>query len=110
MNISQRAFEAVQLSIQSRRELPLSVIGTEIAYHATSESTFVDNGEVVVCRQRKFSDLPQIQTVLSDLLERGWLYLHKLHEQDVYGPDLQATGNTDFYLSYSVKRIVNINE
>ncbi len=101
MNIEARAMVAARLTLASRRELSLDVLG-ENDCTRTSEACFIaEDGHPAVCATRKFISLQQIKETLT---HPGKLYLYKLYELYKYGFDLQPTGEKHYHLQYALRR------
>ncbi len=96
------AFFAAQKTIQSAKELPLSILNLEL--NVVQKPAFTDeDGNPAMCMTRKFVNLEQIKYEL----ERDDVktYVYKLYELQKHGMDLKPTGETFYHARYCVRRI-----
>jgi len=99
-NIEQRAFLAAQKTIQSKQELPLSLIDAK--FRIVQEATFMDeDGQPAQCTTSKFGNLEQIKAELERTDAKTYVY--KLYGLQEFGMDLHPTGNNFFHLRYCVR-------
>lgn len=97
------ALKAVDLSIKSRREVPLSLLGDD-GYTVVPEAVFFDaNNEAALCMSRKFASIDKIKKFILDNKNKSSLYFYKLYEYDVFNHDLQKIG-IHYYLRAAVRK------
>ena len=91
MSIVPQVMEAVRLSHESRRVLPITTIRAPV--QRTELFAFEDETGFVRCASRKFDDLEQMERFLAERIEEGaTVYVYDLLEHDRYDLNLSKCG------------------